>query len=363
MLRGHVFIVNEETLPIHLNYMFVGTSAGGKDSNIGLLSDMLRVKEQDFIFFYIEGREDKKGRFFGIFRATDNIVYHLKGLDANSPNLPYIYNKKKKIREPLKLIYRKRINPYKVYPAGVFEWIALDKLPTYAKELLWTLIYRKMKGIRGNTMLLPWEVDRLISLIENENQDGHLIDSNFTFNQSKYIIGKGNITRTHNIGNPVSLSLTEIKKNETFFQAYILQNLNLFNNSFLPQIFGKKIIWIGNEVFAGSGMQKIDILTIEKVDETTYLYRIIELKHPKSLMNVSFAPMQLEYYISWAREDMGGHILGGKKFNIKPILVALTREFNSIPQNIITEITNLNSISTNPEIYELDFSLNVNKVL
>ena len=67
MLRGHVFIVNEDTLPIHLKYMFVGTGAGDKDNHISLLADMLRVKKDDFIFFYIEGNNTKKGRFFWYF--------------------------------------------------------------------------------------------------------------------------------------------------------------------------------------------------------------------------------------------------------------------------------------------------------
>lgn len=49
-MRGHVFVVNEETLPIHLEYQFVGVSSGGRDTNIALLADALRVKEGDFIF-------------------------------------------------------------------------------------------------------------------------------------------------------------------------------------------------------------------------------------------------------------------------------------------------------------------------
>jgi len=351
MLRGHVFIVNENTLPIHLEYMFVGTSAGGRDNNISLLADMLRIKENDFIFFYIEGKETKKGRFFGIFKAVDHTVYHLTGNEATHPNLP------------VKLVYRKRIKPYKVYPKGVLEWVALDKLPTYSKELLWTLIYRKMKGQRGNTMLFPWEVERLISLIENENQGQCLTNNYFTFDAISYEIKKYNRSLKHNIGNPARVDINDLKNSETHFQAFILQNLSLNKNSFLPQIFGKNLTWIGNEVFAGSGMQKIDIFTIEKIDETSYLYRIIELKHPKSSMNVNFAPAQLEYYVNWAREDIGGHILGGKKFNIKPVLVVLTRSFNTIPSNVIADIKRLKSISCTPEIYEIDFSLRVNKVL
>lgn len=355
-MKGHVFIVNEETLPIHLEHMFVGVSSGGGDNNIALLSDILRVKEGDFIFFYIEGREDKKGRFFGIFKALENTVYHLTGNDANNPNLP-VYIKKGK-RTPLKLIYRKRVQPYKVYAKGVLEWVALDKLPTYSKELLWTLIYRKMKGKRGNTMLFPWETERLISLIEDENQ-GKLLDfRDFTIDRANYEITGGNDTYAHNIGNPITVSPADIKRSETHLQAYILQNLGLYDNKFFPEIFGKSIVWIGNEVFAGTGMQKIDIITIEKIDETSSLYRLIELKHPKSTTNVSFAPMQLDYYVNWAREDIGGHVIGGKRFNVKPILVTLTPKFNAIPDDIVSEINNLNTISTSPEVWEMDLSLN-----
>ncbi len=142
-----------------------------------------------------------------------------------------------------------------------------------------------------------------------------------------------------------------------------MQNLNLENNTFLPQIFGKNIVWIGNEVFAGSGMQKIDIFTIEKLDETEYLYRIIELKHPKSGIGVNFAPQQLEYYINWAREDIGGHIIGDGKFNIKPVLFSFTKQFNSIPDSVIKQIELLNKISISPEIWEMDYMGNINKLL
>jgi len=197
-MRGHVFIVNEETLPIHLQNMFVGVSSGGGDNNIALLSDILRVKAGDFVFFYIEGRPNKKGRFFGIFTAVDDNVYHLPGPAANNPGLP------------VKLIYRKAIKPYKVYAKGVLEWVALDKLPTYAKELLWSLIYRKMKGGRGNTMLFPWEVDRLISLIADENQGNSLSSNDFTTDQANYEIVPGTSTLSHNMGTQKTVSLTDI---------------------------------------------------------------------------------------------------------------------------------------------------------
>jgi len=351
MNRGHVFIVNEETLPIHLQYMFVGTSSGERDNNISLLADMLRVKSGDLIFFYIEGRADKKGRFFGLFKALEDIVYHLTGPEAQNPNLP------------VKLIYRKKIKPYQVYPKGVLEWVALDKLPTYAKELLWTLIYRKMKGGRGNTMLLPWELERLISMIMNENNGEFMSAENFSFNSENYQIIQSENTTHHNWGTPLQVSERELNRSESHFQAFILQKLRLENNDFCPEIFGRNIVWIGNELFAGSGMQKIDIFTIEKLDQTRYLYRIIELKHPKPSINVNSSPGQLEYYINWAREDIGGHIIGAQRFNLKPILLVLTKSFNTIQQDVISEIRRLDSISFSPEIWEMNFNLEINRIL
>jgi len=349
MIRAHVFIVNENTLPIHLEYMFVGVGSKERDTDISLLSDMLRVKSEDLIFFYIEGGGTKRGRFFGIFKAVDNIVYYITGQSATQPNLPK------------KLIYRKRIKPYKVYKKGVLEWITLDKLPTYAKEIIWTLIYRKMKAKRGITMLFPWETERLISLIQDENGGKSIDGQDFTFDKTNFIIVPGNNTKNHNIEEKITLTLGDIKKGETYFQAYILQELKIGNNSFYPEIFGKNIVWIGNEVFAGSGMQKIDIMTIEKLDDTEYLYRIIELKHPKSTTGINFAPMQLEYYINWAKEDVGGHIIGGRSFNIKPILLCLSENFGNIPADVIKQIKKLDKIAREPEIWEINYEGNIQK--
>ena len=212
-------------------------------------------------------------------------------------------------------------------------------------------------------MLFHWEVERLISLIKDENNGEHLSGQHFTFDITRYEINRGQQTNTHNIGTPIQVSLNDVKNSEKYLQAYILQNLTIGNNTFLPQIFGRNIVWIGNEVFAGCGMQKIDVLTIEKLDETEYIYRIIELKHPKSGIGVNFAPMQLEYYINWAREDIGGHIIGGRKFNIKPVLLLFTKQFNNIPSSIISHIKSLNRIAIAPEIWEIDYNGNINKVL
>lgn len=350
-MRAHVFIVNEKTLPKHLQYNFVGTSSKDRDNNISLLADMERVKKGDLVFFYIEGLKDKKGRFFGVYKVVDDDIIHCTGDSARSPELP------------VKLIYRRRIEPYEVFPIGIPEWEALDKLPRFASELFWTLIYRKMKGKRGNTMLFPWETERLLNLIRDANNDNNLNFKHYSFDENKYEICEGISTLTLDDCDLAEVSKAEIIKSESHLQAFLLQNINVGKNDFLPEIFGRKIIWLGNEVFAGSGMQKIDILTIEEVENEKLHFRIIELKHPKSVTNVTNAVGQLEYYINWAREDIGGHLIGSRKFNVKPILLNLNRGDNSVPDQIIQDFNRLKTISFNPEIWEIDSNVSSQRIL
>ncbi len=219
-----------------------------------------------------------------------------------------------------------------------------------------------MKGKRGNTMLFPWEAERLINLIRDENKGSHLEGQHFSFDTNSYSIISGSKTLSHNLGKLVSLEWNNVRNSETHFQAFILQNLQVENNNFYPEIFGRNIVWIGNEVFAGSGMQKIDLMTIERINETRLLFRIIELKHPKSRMGINFAASQLEYYINWAREDIGGHILGAYQFNIKPVLLILTSELYDIPENVVDGISKLSSISFEPEIWQIDFQGTCRKI-
>ncbi len=358
MQRGHVFIVNAQTLPIHLQYLFVGTGAGNQDSNIYLLADMFRVKAEDLVFFYIEGSPREKGRFFGIFQACDNVVYYQKGDCAYSPQLGK------------KLIYRKRIAPMEVYAKGVLEWIALDKLPENAEELLWTLIYRKMKGKRGNTMLLPWEVEKLIALLRDENQGHKLMASRFAFDPAKYEIQPADQslppTQSSVLGTAYELDLGSLKKSESYFQAFVLQKLSVGQNTFLPEVFGKNLCWIGNEVPAGSGMQKIDLVTIEAVDEGRWCYRLIELKVVGQNTKLEGASRQLKYYVNWAREDVGGHFRGATSSNIIPILLIwdpFQRLKDSEVKQLVAEMKQLRRVARNVQLYLIDNVLQVSQRL
>jgi len=80
-MRTHVFIVDDNTFPVHLKYLFAGTGAKDRDMHIGLLSDIKRVRPNDLVIFYIEATEKIKGGFYGIFRIAEQnpILYRYKG--------------------------------------------------------------------------------------------------------------------------------------------------------------------------------------------------------------------------------------------------------------------------------------------
>jgi hypothetical protein len=317
-MRTHVFIVNDITFPSHLKYLFAGVGAKNKDEDISLLSDIKRVRPGDFVIFYIEATIRVKGGFYGIFKVADQtpLVFHTPRERGFQPNLGK------------KLIYRTLIEPYEVYPESVPEWEALDKLPIYATEIQWSLIYRKLKGKRGCTPLLPWEAQRLIDMIRNKNAGRPIASAQFTGGFEWDITNRRIITTQNRQSYPyarnfnynVLAKICELQRQkkayEVHLQLYFTENIGI--NSNLNPIVGNNVVWFGNEVACGVGMQKIDILTICQNDERKE-YRIIELKDEPIQPDVID---QIEYYVNWASQNSGRHLDGAFDWNIQPVIVA-----------------------------------------
>jgi len=319
-MRTHVFIVNDDTFPSHLQYLFAGTGAKDKDENIGLLSDIKRVRPGDLVLFYIEATTKVKGGFYGIFKISTQhpLVFHVLGRNGFQPNLGK------------KLIYRTLLEPYEVYSEGVPEWEALDKLPVYATEIQWSLIYRKLKGKRGCTPLLPWEAQRLMDMIRNKNKGKPIASSQFTGGFDWDIANRKIITtsskqrypfpRKFNFNILKAICDLQRKKRayETHLQSYFTENTGINKN--LSSIIGNNLLWLGNEVACGVGMQKIDILTIcQSSERKGNEYRLIELKDESIQPEVV---EQIEYYVNWASQNSGRHLDGASDWNIQPVVVA-----------------------------------------
>jgi len=322
-MTTHVFIVDTTTFKLHLEYLFAGT--GAKDNHVdfnnsantilhqtkenmlvGMMADASRIRRGDQIVFYLQQDYSKKiyeGKFFGIFTAKNDWSF----LDNNDGH-QYLGNELEK-----SLTFRTLIEPYKVYSEGVTEWEALDEIKNIQSpnQMLWSLIYRKLKGNRGNTMITIYESERLCQLIRDKNsrQEIDIDNHKLSFDQD----GQRIILTTENVNNyagrkeeinllPRLIAKYQAQKSfETHLQAYIVRNIGKGTNNSLDNcILGQNLEfeWLGNEVSCGVGMQRIDVMISTSADNQRILIPI-ELKSVEAdVINAK----QIQRYIDWIEQ-------------------------------------------------------------
>ena len=330
-MTTHVFIVDENTFPVHLEYMFAGTGAGEKDVDfndspcsllhhssedglVAMMADCSRVRGGDLVIFYLLATSYREGRFFGVFRAVEDAF-----VDRNDGG-QYLKNDLRK-----SLTFRIRIEPYEVYSEGVTEWEALDEIKNIQSpcQMLRSLIYRKLKGNRGNTMIAVYEAERLIDLIRRKNR--HIVmrsDSGYTYSCGKIVVGASNTYSGRKVGMNILPRLISKyaagKAHEAHLQMYIAQRLGRDDglDSALGILPGQ-IEWIGNEVSCGVGMQRIDIMVSKVESETRRVVMPIELKAvPASADNIR----QIRRYIDWIEQ----YYIPNRTSVIQPVLQGST---------------------------------------
>ncbi|MFH0941575.1 MAG: hypothetical protein V1823_00900 [Chloroflexota bacterium] len=199
MQTTHVFIVDTITFKYHLEYKFAGTGAtppkgkpeyyidfnaspystlasATENNLVRMMSDSQRVRVGDYVIFYLQQSKStgiREGKFYGIFKVKQAPSF-LDNRDS-SQFLKSQLNKS--------LTYRTSIEPYEVYAKGITEWEALDEIKCVPSpcQMLWSLIYRKLKANRGNTMITVYESERLFKLLRDKNDRQTLEGVNFTF--------------------------------------------------------------------------------------------------------------------------------------------------------------------------------------
>lgn len=338
----HVFIVNETTLKYHLEYMFAGTGANcdapflndagyhnpkrrsegltnPSERNIAaMIADISRVHAGDKIIFYLQAG-NHEGKFYGIFKAAGTPFY-----DSNKDNYLSVQMGKN-------LNLRVIIEPDEVYENGVSEHKVLDLLDGigHPSEMCWSLIYRKLKGNRGCTMITDYEAAKLSEKIRSENAGRVLPGASFSYDASQ-----GKIVRDDKAfrytGDKKSVSVEErllvkyFRKNafEAHLQAYVVQKLLDLPLSDLLHIDSRKAVWIGNEVSCGVGMQRIDVVTVQE-DIYSVDINIIELKDEEPYEGI--ITNQLPWYIEWVK-NYWCPLYAGKRVNINPVVIAKKAE-------------------------------------
>ncbi len=362
-MTTHVFIVDSTTFKLHLEYLFAGT--GAKDNKIdfndspttslhattenmliGMIADGSRIRQGDQIIFYLQQEFSKKifeGKFFGIFKAKNDWSF----LDNNNRQ-QYLKNELGK-----SLTFRTLIEPYKVYTDGVTEWEALDEIKnmTSPNQMLWSLIYRKLKGNRGNTMITIYEVERLIQLIRNKNNRTELNCQNkiLSFDAvTQKIVCLNEKPRAYT-GRQEEINLLPRlvakyqagKSFESHLQAYITKNLGKGINRSLDDTIlnGAKIEWFGNEVSCGVGMQRIDIMPSAVQDEQRILIPV-ELKAVEAdEKNI----IQIQRYIDW----IGQYYIPNRQSDVQPVLVTkkIANKNSSAYQQLINSFNRFNKVN------------------
>jgi len=192
--------------------------------------------------------------------------------------------------------------------------------------MLWSLIYRKLKGNRGNTMITIYEAERLIDLIREKNNNTPLDCNNFSLS---YDLKRYSIIKTTNTFNytgkqeeinilPRLIEKYKLgKAHEAHLQMYITQNIGKGKNKSLDNALGinnKNIEWLGNEVSCGVGMQRIDVMfSIEESKTQRYLCPI-ELK---AVYASEDNTRQLTRYVDWIEQ----YYKPNRISTVQPILI------------------------------------------
>ena len=301
-------------------------------SLVAMMADCCRMRIGDYVLFYLQATKIQEGRFYGIFKVKNTPF-----LDWNGFYL------KQQLCE--KLTFRVEIEPYQVYAKGVTEWQALDEIRNIPCpcQMLWSLIYRKLKGNRGNTMITIYESERLMDLIRRENNFVSLSNtSSFSYQNGQIVVGSVN---NHYSGSvvPMDISPRLIAKynnglaHEAHLQMYIAQNVGKGINTTLDNalgLTGKNIEWIGNEVSCGVGMQRIDVMLSVEESDTQRIVMPIELKAVSASVNNI---RQLNRYIDWIEQ----YYIPNRVSIIQPVLICKKSSLLNTVKNSFNNFSNM----------------------
>lgn len=338
-MTAHVFVVSAVTFDLHLKYMFVGT--GSKDNQIdfnakstsslhhksenslvSMLADASRLRKGDSVYFYVQQETDVDGKFYGVFECIEDAPF----LD-NDDEKQFLRNELEK-----NLNIRAKIGPNTVYASGISEWDLLDNISSVTQpyEMLWSLIYRKLKGNRGNTMITLFEEQQILKKL-SERQSTSLVipqganleyrDEEIRVSASKTGFAYSGSAEKIDVLPRLRSKFEQGKAFEAHLQAYMVAYILKGTNSSLDStLFGShNLEWLGNEVSCGVGMQRIDILTHTKVSDEIIISPI-ELKAVSAQgKNLK----QIQRYVDWLRL----YYLPTMPGKIRPVLV--TKEFKA----------------------------------
>ena len=328
-MNYHLFIVDETSLKYHLEYGFVGTGKSNTNFDIELWKDIVRLKPDDKIVFYVQNLK----KFYGFFEVVSNPFF-----DSNhylQPNLmPFLGENQ------IKLQYRALIKPYQVFQYGIDEFDLVDILPQSSRDVLWSILYRKLKGARGCSPLFENEFNIIFQNISRINNYQLLTSNSFTFSNNQIQTTNQSLSYTGNQTMP-NPNIKQIILNGNYKESHLHALLIEFLNQ---QTYIK---WLGNEVYSGAGMQAMDILTIGNNN----VFNIFEIKKDEVPNSIT---TQIFKYINWLKYRF-------QYFNnnaYQPIIIGKKIRGQNKINNRINEFNQFNSLNISLSVIYIEYVVN-----
>lgn len=330
----HIFIVNEKTFKIHLEYMFAGTgysnfepdfierekiitkADGTEKTFVSMIADISKVRKDDLVAFYVTGCK----KIFGFFKIVGKPFY-------NNESDNYLGEELGRY-----LPFRVRLKPYLVFSEGITEHQALDDIYNieHPYQMCWSLIYRKLTGMRGCSFITDYEYKNLYLLISLNNKNKPLYAEHYTYDAQNQRIIKANKNNFYKGNTEISLNIKKrllavTNSYEVHLQAYFTQNHD--NGPLKMLLYPDKYIknWLGNEVVCSVGEQRIDVLSIVETKEKYYV-RIIELKDETPSKDI--VESQIQWYIRWVAQYLVP-LMNDKEVVVIPTIIAKLHKRNT----------------------------------
>ena len=320
--KAHLFVVDNDTMPIHIQKGFCGivkvdrlNRAGNLNgSYFGQIADLMNIAIGDLVFFYMLHKkpvytvsdshqfDDLQQGYYGVFKVVGNPFssdsqikgsypfenHYFFGSINNSeyqdPNQRYrsLHNNN---NMPV-FQFRIPIEPIDGYNTH-FHCCSVDDNHAYVDRTdegnLNTLLYKKIKRIgeeRSITPILPEEASKIARLIFKQSAKNYPVN---IANNGFHRLGTGDQVVELDI--EFDTDSREVKR-ESMLEAYILR---AFNNNYtigdLSDAIGSydDIEFCGNQIQYGISGNKVDILLLHRSvlgGSTAYRYRatVIELK-------------------------------------------------------------------------------------
>jgi hypothetical protein len=307
--------------------MFVGTGKSNTNFDIELWKDIARLQPGDKIVFYVQNLK----KFYGFFEVDLFPFFDSNHYLQPSP-MPFLGDNQ------IKLQYRALIKPYQVFKKGIDEFDLVDILPQNSRDVLWSILYRKLKGARGCSPLFENEFGIIFQKIALINNNQFLNSQNFTFNGQQIIPIQNGFSYN---GQGINLNPKQYIMGGSYKESHL--------HALLIQFFNQQqyIQWLGNEVYSGAGMQAIDILAIDNQN----VFQVYEIKKDEITNNIT---IQIQKYIYWLQNRF-------HNFNInyyQPIVIGKTIQGQRKLQNRIDEFMYFNNLNISLPIIYIEYKVN-----